>query len=253
MSTQSNTPAPVAAQPVVVVLGPTGPSGGPTGPTGPMGEATITGATGPTGYTGPSVAVTGPTGATGAGAFTGPVGMTGPPGSGGTPGVTGPTGPVGAFGHNWLSRLFPGVHVVDNVGQETSMGFQFEFAVQSSGYFMLIVTGTCGNTLAANRQVKITGRWNDKAVQDPADPYETRPSFMGEVWGTPQTLINAAANERMSFTVLGVIPRNFPSDDPDEPPLPIGHTCWLDLSIQDPQSATSGAFVADIQIMVLEL
>lgn len=94
-------PAPIMAQPVVVVGGPTGPAGGPTGPTG----ASVTGPTG--------VASTGPTGATGGGAtgpagITGPVGptgFTGPPGLGATgstglaaTGVTGPTGSAGATG-----------------------------------------------------------------------------------------------------------------------------------------------------------
>src|SRR4029450_7635362 len=99
---------------------------------------------------------------------------------------------------NWLSQVRAGVWSVKDIGQEASMGFQFEFAVQFSGQFMLMVTGTCGNTLGANRQIKITGRWNDKAVQLPPSPYETRESFMGEVWGTPQTLVNSAASERMS-------------------------------------------------------
>jgi hypothetical protein len=87
MTTQSKTPAPIMAQPVVVVGGPTGPSGGPIGPTGPTGftgpvATSVTGNTGPRG-------LTGPTGSTGPGAATGPTGFTGPPG---TPGVTGPTG-----------------------------------------------------------------------------------------------------------------------------------------------------------------
>jgi hypothetical protein len=102
MSTQSNTPAPIATKPVVVIGGPTGPSGGPTGPTGPAGLATVTGATGVHGPTGP-LGLTGATGATGAGAFTGPMGMTGPVGVGllgptgyqGDIGETGPTGPTG--------------------------------------------------------------------------------------------------------------------------------------------------------------
>lgn len=97
-----STVAPVLAQPVVVVGGPTGPSGGPTGPTGRTGATGATGAgafTGPTGSTGS----TGSTGATGAGAFTGPTGptgYTGPPGVAvtGTTGCTGPTGPTGSTG-----------------------------------------------------------------------------------------------------------------------------------------------------------
>lgn len=111
-------PAPVAARPVVVVLGPTGPSSGSTGPTGPTGNtgpaSTVagptgatgatgfgatgaTGAQGPTGVTGPSAAPTGPTGATGTG-NTGPTGRTGPTGptGAGAAGGTGPTGPTGS-------------------------------------------------------------------------------------------------------------------------------------------------------------
>ncbi len=80
--------APIAAQPVVVVGGPTGPSGGPTGPTGAS-------ATGPTGYTG-LPGVTGPTGNTGFSA-TGPTGRTGPTGNTG-PTSLGPTGPAGGTG-----------------------------------------------------------------------------------------------------------------------------------------------------------
>jgi hypothetical protein len=90
-------PAPIAAQPVVVVHGPTGPTGPGVGATGPTG---LTGATGRTGYSGPTgwTGATGVTGATGAGAFTGPTGFTGPPGSGGATGITGATGPTGFTG-----------------------------------------------------------------------------------------------------------------------------------------------------------
>lgn len=112
MTVQVIASAPVAAQPVVVVGGPTGPSGGPTGPTGasatgPTGYTGSAGATGPTGATGFSA--TGPTGATGATGYTGPPGNLGPTGSGspgptgytgytGPTGVTGPTGPQGTQG-----------------------------------------------------------------------------------------------------------------------------------------------------------
>lgn len=56
MAVQVNGPAPVAAQPVVVVGGPTGPTGpgvgstGATGPTGNAGNTGFIGQTGPTGY-----------------------------------------------------------------------------------------------------------------------------------------------------------------------------------------------------------
>jgi hypothetical protein len=86
-------PSPVAAQPVVVVNGPTGPTGPNTGVTGATGPTGF-GATGVTGSTGPTGAgATGPTGAAGPTGIgpTGPVGMTG----GGQTGPSGPTGPLG--------------------------------------------------------------------------------------------------------------------------------------------------------------
>lgn len=93
-------PAPIMAQPVVVVGGPTGPSGGPTGATGPTANAS-TGATGFTGSTGPTGS--GPTGSTGVTGPSGTTGVTGPPGNPGPTGLsavgtTGPTGPTGFTG-----------------------------------------------------------------------------------------------------------------------------------------------------------
>lgn len=116
MTVQVIAPAPIMAQPVVVVGGPTGPSGGPTGATGVTGPSGInatgvTGATGPFGGTGPTgfgaTGVTGPTGFTGpasvgatgatgaASTQTGPTGNTGPTGHIGVTGSTGNTGPLG--------------------------------------------------------------------------------------------------------------------------------------------------------------
>jgi len=103
-------PAPIAAFPVVLVVGPTGASGGPsgaTGSTGPTGAPAATGTTGPTGATGATglgaTGVTGPRGQTG---FTGPPGNAGPTGQSavGTTGPTGqsglgPTGPTGVTGN----------------------------------------------------------------------------------------------------------------------------------------------------------
>lgn len=71
MTVEVNGPAPVMAQPVVVVNGATGPTGpspgstGATGPTGPTGSTGVVGQTGPTGlgfafsYAGAGNAVTG--------------------------------------------------------------------------------------------------------------------------------------------------------------------------------------------------
>ena len=116
-------PTVIAAQPVVVVGGPTGAFGGPPGPTGPTGTVSTTGPTGSTGPTGafgtgptgapgstgptgiqgftgpPGVGVQGPTGDQGFMGFTGPTGPTGNRGATGTPGpATGPTGPAGPVG-----------------------------------------------------------------------------------------------------------------------------------------------------------
>lgn len=109
MTVQSQIPAPITAQPVVVVGGPTGPSGGPTGNTGPTGSMGLTGPTAATGRTGPT-GNTGPTGVTGAGAFTGPTGYTGPPGS---LGQTGPTGPVAGA----VATTFSGLPISPAMGQ----------------------------------------------------------------------------------------------------------------------------------------
>lgn len=99
-------PAPIMAQPVVLVGGPTGPSGGPTG---------VTGTTGPTGPTAPSF--TGPTGPSGAGA-TGPTGMTGPRGQ------TGFTGPVGNQGSTGAASTVAGPQGPTGVGSTGPTGGQ---------------------------------------------------------------------------------------------------------------------------------
>jgi hypothetical protein len=174
-------------------------------------------------------------------------------------GGIGPTGPAGAFGHSWAANAGnQGPWVVNNVGAEVSMGFQFTFVPEVSGRLLLMVSGTCGNTLAANRNIIITGRWNETSVMAAPGPWEDRPAFMGKIWGVPQTLIVASPTERKSFLIMGTIPQPFNGQfDPDSyPPLPPGQSCWLDLSIQDPQgsgSSSLGAFVADVQFMVLEL
>lgn len=105
MTTFPIAPAPISAQPVVVVGGPTGPSGGPTGATGVTGPSgtNATGVTGPTGgfgATGPTgFGATGPAGATGmTGPPNGPTGPTGFTGAHGNTGVTGNTGPSGPAG-----------------------------------------------------------------------------------------------------------------------------------------------------------
>lgn len=112
MTIEVTSPAPVLAQPVVVIGGPTGPSGGPTGGTGPTGPSGLspTGTTGPTGITGPTGrGATGPIGPTGT------TGLTGPQG---TPGATGPSGSPGPFG---TATLY---FVIDGGGSAISPGQQ---------------------------------------------------------------------------------------------------------------------------------
>jgi hypothetical protein len=124
---QSKTPAPILAQPVVVVGGPTGPAGGATGVPGPTGEIGPTGAgafTGPTGSLGPS----GPTGPVGVG-VTGPAGMTGPPG----PGGIGPTGPAAILATCLVAQL--------PVGSSVSVGTRGFVTDSSVANFFSSVAG----------------------------------------------------------------------------------------------------------------
>ena len=155
MATQSTTPAPIMAQPVVVVGGPTGPSGGPTGGMGPTGT---TGYTGPSGMTGPTGirGFTGPTGAPGVTAFTGPTGPFGPPGSvGAASSVTGPTGAVGATGP---SATIPAGRFVSTYNSSTTLtgigtsqvcfGLNVSYTPSYSGRLLLIASGMVQNTTA---------------------------------------------------------------------------------------------------------
>lgn len=154
-------PAPIMAQPVVVVGGPTGPAGGPTGssgltgPTGPTAQAStgptgpfgtgptgITGGTGPrgqTGFTGPpgtpgptGLSATGQQGATGPSGQgpTGPTGTTGNTGPNGGPtgptGRTGPTGPTGVTGPSQVAGL---QFLIDGGGIVIGTGYKGQFVV----------------------------------------------------------------------------------------------------------------------------
>jgi hypothetical protein len=255
MSTQSNTPALVDAWPVVVVGGPTGPSQGPVGATGPQGAQGLQGIPGPTGLTG-AVGPTGAEGPTGIGAFTGPRGPTGPGGSPGGPGPTGGVGPPGLIGHNFWRGQYPGQSYVHDVGQETSLGLQWGFIARFTGNFLVICTGSISNSLAAGRQMTVTGRWQTYAGLYPPNPYETRPDFMGYQLGAPQTLINASTTERIGFTIMSTIPYQFFVPDinfPDWLPIPLNEQCWFDLSIQDPQSSSGKVSVWDLNIVAIEL
>lgn len=237
MTTQSGTSAPIMAQPVVVVGGPTGPSGGPTGPTGPVGISIVTGPTGPSGPTGRGL--TGPTGVTGAGAFTGPTGMTGPPGIGLPSTVPGPTGATGAAGvasgtqvySNWI------VAPVGNVAlNETAMGLgpNFSFAPVSSGKVFIMISGMVINSTAAGSGVNITGRFGTGTP-----PTNGAISALGTAFSITQHFVASTTAGQQGFTIHSGLA------------LSVGTTYWFDLSIQAVTSG--GASVKDVQFCAIEL
>jgi collagen type VII alpha len=240
MSQQSNIPAPIMAQPVVVVGGPTGPSGGPTGATGPAGLATITGATGsvgPTGVTGPTGAV----GATGAGAFTGPTGRTGPPGSAGAAStVTGPTGPLGATG---ASTGIGGIYTAASGGPFgpygttlSFIGLGFRYTPVSSGRLMLIFAGLARNsTGGTGAGTSIMAKYGTGA-----SPVAGAAGGSGTQFGQFQQSFSASANDYSGFTVMEIVSS-----------LTLGTTYWFDLAIT--ATAGSTAYVRDTQFMLIEL
>lgn len=164
MSTQSNTPAPIAAQPVVVIGGPTGPSGGPTGTVGPTGPQGPSGSTGVRGMTGPIG--TGPTGPAGAGAFTGPTGQTGPAGSyggAGTQGATGPTGPRTAAAANQRLSYHP--QTFGPFGTSfvmVGLGGYWQYQPAVTGALLIIVSGLVRNSAGgAGAGTTLQLRWGN--------------------------------------------------------------------------------------------
>lgn len=239
MVTQSGIPAPITAQPVVVVGGPTGPSGGPTGPTGPVGIATVTGATGPSGPTG-VLGLTGPTGAPGAGAFTGPTGMTGPPGIGlpsTVPGPTGATGPTAAVGtqvfSNQVASPAGNVSTTDTV---MGLGTSFSFLPASSGKVFVFMSGMVLNSAAVGSGVNIRGR-----LGTGTPPANGTPSGAGagDAFGITQHFVASTTAGQQGFTIQCCLL------------LTVGTTYWFDLAIQAVTSG--GATVKDVQFSILEL
>lgn len=232
MSQQSNIPAPIMAQPVVVVGGPTGPGGGPTGPTGPAGLATITGATGlagPTGVTGP----TGMVGATGAGAFTGPTGKTGPPGSIGpaSTGATGPTGPIG------VSQSVSGSIAAPTGPAGTTpymIGLGATFTPNSSGKCFIELAGVALNTTGGGGSINIAGRYGT------GTPPIAGAAITGTTFGIVQHIVSNANNVQIGFTVIGIVSG-----------LTLGTPYWIDLVIST--DSGTGGFVKDLQGVAMEI
>jgi hypothetical protein len=238
MSTQSTIPAPIMAQPVVVVGGPTGPSGGPTGSvgaTGPTGSAASF--TGPTGRTGPPG--TGPTGPTGAGAFTGPTGRTGPPGLGvtGPTGVTGPQGMTGSQG-----PLGPGNFAQTNVaapagnigGTNTMMGLAVYLTPTHSGNVVFSVGGVTQNTTASGG-VQIQARYGTGTAP------VNGTGASGASAGAVPNVIPGSTTAQVGFSIVGVVSG-----------LAIGTTYWFDISIMA-TGAGGGAYVKNVYAACVEL
>ena|SRR5215471_5233458 len=234
MVIQTNVPAPILAQPVVVVGGPTGPGGGPTGPTGPQGAMSLTGTTGPTGRTGPS-GPTGIMGPTGAGAFTGPGGVTGPPGSigmTGATGVTGPTGPIGAAqsGARNFANPAGGYGVTP-----TFVGLNFTATPIKTGNVMAWMAGVALNTTSGGGSVNITAYYGTGTPPVPGDS-----SPVGAVFGLTQHLVLASGTEQVGFMITDKISG-----------MTLNTTYWFDLMIST--TSGTGAFVKDIQGTALEV
>lgn len=236
MPTQSYVPAPIMAQPVVIVGGPTGPSSGPTGSTGPVGatgSAGVTGSAGPTGITGP----TGAAGPTGAGAFTGPIGFTGPPGSVGIIGPTGDIGPTGMTGPQGeldgsRSRLTSSTATLASITTaNTAYGLGMYYTPAATGRVMLWATGVAQNSAAATTNVVL---WNGTGTA----PAAGATSFSGSSAGISKRCAGSADSDWIGFSVYGLLT------------LTIGIQYWFDVVAAS--SSGSGGSVRDVQIMLIE-
>ena len=212
MTVQSNIPAEILAQPVVVVHGPTGPSGGPTGATGPQGFATNTGAQGPRGPTGPFG--TGPTGPTGPGAATGPRGMTGPVGAGGL----GPTGPTGARGvvptNQALGYINYGLYGPFGTSPIT-MGFGITYTPVAHGTIVVTMAGMLRNSAGVAGTGTTAGL---RYGQGSPPSYNT--SDFGSRIGVDQQMSSIDPNGWSGFAITAVVSN-----------LTVGSQYWFDLVI----------------------
>jgi collagen type VII alpha len=239
MPTQSNTPAPIMAQPVVVVGGMTGPPGGPTGPVGAIG---VTGPTGGFGVTG-SIGPTGPTGTigpTGAGAFTGPTGFTGPPGSAGGTGAAA-IGPTGATGPTGTAVTSVSTFSADSAGPFgpygttlAMIGSGYQFTPVKSGRVLVTFAGQARNSAGAGGGgTNIYGRYGT------GTPPTAGAANTGTNFGGAQAMFSTSATNQSGFTVTEIIT------------LTVGTMYWFDLMIQS--TTGTNAYVLDVQFSLVEL
>jgi hypothetical protein len=236
MPTQSYVPAPIMAQPVVIVGGPTGPSNGPTGSTGPVGATGIAGATGSVGPTG-AFGPTGAAGPTGAGAFTGPIGLTGPPGSVGIIGPTGDIGPTGMTGPQGeldgsRSSLQSSTAAIGSITTaNTAFGLTLYYTPAISGRVMVWASGVAQNTGAATTNVAL---WSGTGTA----PVASSTSFSGSMAGIAKRCSGSADGDWVGFSLFGLLS------------LTIGTQYWFDV-VASSSSGSAGS-IRDVQIMLIE-
>lgn len=242
MTVVDTTPAPISAQPVVVVNGPTGPTGptpGATGPTGPTSATGPTGNTGPTGFTGPGI--TGPTGFSG---VTGATGFTGPPGSAATgPTGAGATGPTGVTGPTGAHSGVTGGNVASPTGNisttETSMGLGasagFFYTPTNTGKLVVIISGMAINSTGAGDGTTISGRYGTGTA-----PSNGTTGSLGTLFSIPQHFVGSTTAGQQGFTIVGLITG-----------LTLGVQMWVDLSLV--AVTAGGATVKDVQCVIMEI
>lgn len=236
--------APIMAQPVVVVRGPTGPGGGPPGPTGPQGVAS-TGAVGNIGPMGPTGA-TGVIGPTGEGAFTGPTGSTGPPGSVGSASfIVGPTGPKGDAGETGADGGIRNQKYYSTLGPYgpygtvlTALGLNQTFVTSSgSDLLWMMITGMVRNAAGgAGGGVELSGRYGDSNFVLP--PAAGATSGLGTSYNISVRAFITDPSDYVGFTIIA------------QGQFEGNTVYWFDLAV----ASTTGtdAYVRDIQMTWLE-
>lgn len=238
MTVQSKTPAPIQAQPIVVVGGPTGPSGGPTGSTGPIG---ITGPTGITGAVGPTGRLgTGPMGPTGPGAAIGATGRTGPAGGPGPTGVTGPPGPAGQP-LTW-NTAFNTTALSNSTTAEQSFGYGSVFRIWLVGTGAVFVTmsGTLINACTNGSTLSLRGHYGTGNIY----PSFGATSGLGQAFSAQQNYIATASPAHTAFTIQSVV-YNLPHDSSGTV------ASWFDITVT--ATPVNGATLKDVQFSAIEI
>ncbi|HEX6825739.1 MAG TPA: hypothetical protein VF077_05415 [Nitrospiraceae bacterium] len=238
MTVESKTPAPIMAQPVIVVGGHTGPAGGATGPTGPIGlPSAVTGPTGALGPIGPTGAEH--TGPTGVGAFTGPTGYTGPPGGGpiGPTGMTGPTGPPAYLTGRTKSMYDSGTYGPYGARAQLGFGNTIQYLTHIPGGFCQVTfSGTVRNSAGAGGgETQVVG-WSGTGV--PPAQGANSPGGSAFAWAS-QRYVSSDAGQYAAFYITAFVN------------LTTNSYYWFDISIQS-TSGGGSAYVRDLQFTLVE-